>query len=212
MLVPLVTVAESHYLTPEDRGLYDVLASMRTLTMLRQPHEEKLPAGGAYHFHTQEEMQRAFGHMPQALANTERIWRCQFEPPAGDLHFDFRPAGVDRMQMLRELCEAGWCGVGTPRRRRGALERGEDHQRHGISGLLPHFSDIMRKRTGTASRRWRGKRGRKPGVLRAGDFQCVPVPLRAALSGSEQGTDVVAKLADIDLDLPGQARRGSRMR
>ena len=214
MMAPLVTVAESHYLTPEDRELYDVLASMRTLTMLKQPHPDKLSADGAFHFHTQQEMQRAFAHLPQALANTERIAeRCQFEPPLGDLHFpDFpAPAGADHMLMLRQLCEAGMARrYGTPKRE--AWERLERELKTiaetGYQDYFLIFSDIVR---------WANEHGIET-LARgsaAGSLVCYALgisnvcPFRFGLCFERflnKERMSFAKLADIDLDLPWDKR------
>ena len=57
--IPLVATADAHYRAPEDRLLYDILASMRTLTMLNQAHPEKHGAGN-YHLHSPDEMKRYF--------------------------------------------------------------------------------------------------------------------------------------------------------
>ena len=79
MRIPIVASAAVHYRAPKDRLRYDILASMRTLTMLGQSHSEKLPPGD-YHFYTPEEMQVQFGALPQALDNSRLIAeRCQFD-------------------------------------------------------------------------------------------------------------------------------------
>ncbi|MGD0579346.1 MAG: PHP domain-containing protein, partial [Bryobacteraceae bacterium] len=75
--VPLVTACDTHYLAPEDRLRYDILASMRTLTLLNQRHPEKLPPG-RHHWHAEEDMARFFGGMRQAMENTLRVAeRCR---------------------------------------------------------------------------------------------------------------------------------------
>ena len=109
MRLPIVATADAHYRNRADRLFHDILASMRTLTMLGQAHSAKLPAGH-FHFHTPEEMQTHFGALPQALANTRLIAeRCQFEFPLGDVIFPpFDSAtGETSMEMLRRLSHEG---------------------------------------------------------------------------------------------------------
>ena len=84
--IPLTAAADTHYLAPGDRLRFDVLQSIRTLTLLNQEHPAKLPPG-RYHFHSPEELERYFGGLPQALANSLRIAeRCQFDFDLGDIH------------------------------------------------------------------------------------------------------------------------------
>ena len=53
--IPLVAAAHAHYREPQDRLQYDILSSMRTLTLLTQSHPGKRPAGN-YHLHSPEEL------------------------------------------------------------------------------------------------------------------------------------------------------------
>lgn len=104
--IPLTAGAAIHYRAPGDRLKCDVLQSMRTLTLLNQPHPDKLPAG-RYHFHSPEELERYFGALPQALANSLRIAeRCQFDFELGDIHFPAFPCD-DPLALLSAKCEAG---------------------------------------------------------------------------------------------------------
>jgi len=87
MRIPMVTAADVHYLAEGERLRYDILASMRTLTLLNQKHPEKLPAG-RHHWHAAEDMDRYFGALPQAMTNTVRIAeRCRFDFELGDIRF-----------------------------------------------------------------------------------------------------------------------------
>jgi error-prone DNA polymerase len=109
--VPLAASADAHYLSPEDRLRFDILQSMRTLTMLNQRHADKRPAG-EYHFHTPDEMWRHFGGLPQAMRNTLAIAeRCRFDFELGDIHFPrFTTGGKpceDPAALLRAKTEAG---------------------------------------------------------------------------------------------------------
>lgn len=104
--VALATTADAHYLDPCDRLRFDILQSMRTLTMLNQPHPEKLPAG-RHHFHTPDEMARYFGSLPQAIENTQRIAeRCHFDFELGDIHFPRFPC-PDAVAELRARTRRG---------------------------------------------------------------------------------------------------------
>src|SRR5204863_8607059 len=52
---PAAACPAIHYATPEDRLRYDIVQSIRTLTLLRQEHPEKR-SGGRVHFRTPAEM------------------------------------------------------------------------------------------------------------------------------------------------------------
>jgi error-prone DNA polymerase len=107
--IPLVAAAEAHYRDAGGRLAYDVLSSMRTLTLLHQSHPDKLPAGD-YHLHSQEEMQRHFGALPQAIENSLRIAeRCQFDFELGDIRFPRfpLPPGATALAQLRQAAENG---------------------------------------------------------------------------------------------------------
>ncbi len=83
--IPLVATARAHYRAPQDRLFYDILASMRTLTLLTETHADKRGAGD-YHSHSPEEMARHFRDLPQALENTQRMAEhCQFDFELGDI-------------------------------------------------------------------------------------------------------------------------------
>ncbi|HUJ08492.1 MAG TPA: DNA polymerase III subunit alpha [Verrucomicrobiae bacterium] len=73
-----------HYATPVDRLKYDIVQSIRTLTLLRQEHPEKR-LGGEFHFAAETSLPR----MKRAAEITER---CNFEFELGKLQFPaFRP-------------------------------------------------------------------------------------------------------------------------
>lgn len=104
--IPLTAGVFTHYLSPEERLSYDILASMRTLTLLNQKHPQKLPAG-RHHWHTQEDVARFFGGLPQALDNTMRLAeRCVFDFELGDIRFP-RLACENPMALLRAKADAG---------------------------------------------------------------------------------------------------------
>jgi DNA polymerase III alpha subunit/nucleotidyltransferase/DNA polymerase involved in DNA repair len=76
-----------HYARPGDRWKYDILQSIRTLTLLRQEHPEKR-LNGRYHFRTPAEMTFACREHPDGLRATHEIAeRCRFELPFGKPQF-----------------------------------------------------------------------------------------------------------------------------
>jgi error-prone DNA polymerase len=73
-----------HYAEPADRLKYDIVQSIRTLTLLRQEHPEK-KLGGAFYFPTDREQARGY-------RATEIVERCHFEFELGRLQFPaFKP-------------------------------------------------------------------------------------------------------------------------
>jgi len=213
MRVPLVATAESHYLIPEDRNLYDMVASMRTLTLLGQSHKDKLPPGG-YHFHSPEQMHQHFHEIPLALKNTLRIAeRCRFDFPLGEIHFPEFDAGPEGAPaMLRRLSEDGL------RHRYGSNPAREKHQRLerelsvieqvGYAGYFLIFADIVAwaRRNGIDSL----ARGSAAGSLVCYTLGISNVcPFRFGLCFERflnRERMQFAKLADIDLDLPWDRR------
>ncbi len=85
---PVALVPGIHYAEPGDRGLYDILQSMRTLTRLDQIHPEKR-RGRALHFPHPHEWRERFGPgAARALAvNREIAERCRFDFNYGSLQF-----------------------------------------------------------------------------------------------------------------------------
>ena len=214
--VALVTGADAHCLGPEDRIRFDILQSMRTLTMLNQTHPDKLPAG-RNHFHTAEEMARYFGALPQAMENTLRVAeRCHFDFELGDIHFprftiDGRPC-EDPVELLRAKTQAGLC------RRYGSSPAAEVHERLrsemsvieevGYAEYFLIFADIVE---------WCASQGIST-LARgsaAGSLVCYLLgisnvcPFRFGLCFERflnRERMQFSKLADIDLDLPWDKR------
>src|SRR5262249_13350272 len=76
-----------HYAPPEDRRRYDILQSIRTLTLLEHEHPEKR-RGGRYHFRTPAEIAAACTQHPEWIRATHEIAeRCEFEFPFGKPQF-----------------------------------------------------------------------------------------------------------------------------
>ncbi len=100
------------YATPPDRQKYDIVQSIRTLTLLREEHPEK-QAGGRFHFRTPEEMAAACREHPEWLRHTREIAeRCDFEPPLGKPQFPafVPPDGSRPGEFLERLAMEGLRG------------------------------------------------------------------------------------------------------
>jgi DNA polymerase III alpha subunit/nucleotidyltransferase/DNA polymerase involved in DNA repair len=106
---PAAACPAVHYGTPDDRLRYDILQSIRTLTLLRQGHPEKRPAG-RYHFRTPAEMQAGSCGHPDWLARTcEIAGRCRFDFPFGKPQFPAfqSPDGSPSREFLRRRVMEG---------------------------------------------------------------------------------------------------------
>ena len=80
---PAAACPAIHYATPGDRQKYDILQSIRTLTLLHQAHPEKR-IGGRFHFRAPAEMAAACKDHPDWLRHTYEIAeRCNFVLPCG---------------------------------------------------------------------------------------------------------------------------------
>ncbi|HEV2435868.1 MAG TPA: DNA polymerase III subunit alpha [Verrucomicrobiae bacterium] len=79
--LPVVACPAIHYALPGDRLKYDIVQSIRTLTLLRQEHPDKR-TDGRLHFRTPAEMATACKEHPEWLAcSLEIADRCNFEIP-----------------------------------------------------------------------------------------------------------------------------------
>jgi DNA polymerase III alpha subunit len=98
-----------HYELPSDRWKYNIVQSIRTLTLLRQPHPEKRLAGD-YHFRPPAEMRELFAAHPELLANGLEIAdRCAFTFSLGKPQFpSYTPEdGSTPAAFLRRLVMEG---------------------------------------------------------------------------------------------------------
>jgi DNA-directed DNA polymerase III PolC len=106
---PAVAAPAIHYAVPEDRQKYDIVQSIRTLTLLREKHPEKR-LGGRLHFRTPREMASACQAHPDWLRHTLEIAeRCNFDFPFGKPQFPaFTPSdGSTSSEFLRRLVHRG---------------------------------------------------------------------------------------------------------
>jgi DNA-directed DNA polymerase III PolC len=210
--IPAAALPQIHYAHADDRLMYDILSSMRTLTLLEREHPDKLPAGH-YHFLTPAEVARRYADMPQAIANTRAIAeRCQFSFALGDIHFPRYAPDEEAIALLRQMAEDGL------RTRYGANPSREAWERlHreleviidvGYAGYFLIFADIVR---------WANARGIAT-LARgsaAGSLVCYTLgignvcPFRFNLCFERflnRERMQFSKLADIDLDLPWDQR------
>ena len=209
--VPLVTACDTHYLAPEDRLRYDILASMRTLTLLNQSHPEKLPPG-RHHWHTGEEMARYFGGLRQAMENTLRVAeRCRFDFELGDIRFPRFPC-ENPVALLRAKVEAGVerrYGRDAEPRVRERLERELGViEEVGYAEYFLVFADLVE--WCATENIWTLARGSAAGSLVCYVLGISNVcPFRFGLTFERflnRERMQFAKLADIDLDLPWDRR------
>jgi DNA polymerase-3 subunit alpha len=102
---PAVACPAIHYATPADRQKFDIVQSIRTLTLLREQHPEKR-SGGRLHFRAPARMAAACREHPEWLRHTLEIaGRCDFQFPFGKPQFpDFHPPdGSTARAFLRKL-------------------------------------------------------------------------------------------------------------
>jgi DNA-directed DNA polymerase III PolC len=104
--VPRVAMCPVHYALPEDWWKFEILQSIRTLTLLRQGHPEKV-RGVDWHFRSARELAEIFKEHPEWVARTVEIAeRCSgFDLPLGPPQFPaFRPPdGSSPREYLRRL-------------------------------------------------------------------------------------------------------------
>src|SRR5438552_10383537 len=102
---PIVACPAIHYATPQDRRRYDILQSIRTLTLLEHEHPGK-HRGGRYHFRTPAEMAAGCADHPEWIRATHEIAeRCEFEFPFGNPQFPSFKArnGLSSKEFLQQL-------------------------------------------------------------------------------------------------------------
>ena len=98
-----------HYAAPADRQRYDIVQSIRTLTLLREEHPEKR-TNGRLHFRSPAEMAQACQKNPDWLRLTHEIVdRCNFKLPFGKPQFPAftPPDGSPPSEFLRQLVLKG---------------------------------------------------------------------------------------------------------
>ena len=107
--LPVVASPAIHYALPEDRIKYDIVQSIRTLTLLRQEHPSKR-ADGRFHFRPPAAMAAACQAHPEWLAHSREIAaRCHFAMPFGKPQFPafVPPDGATAREFLHRLVRDG---------------------------------------------------------------------------------------------------------
>ena len=107
---PAAACPAIHYATPDDRRKYDIVQSIRTLTLLQQEHPEKR-RGGRWHFRTPAEMAAACREHPDWVRHSHEIaGRCNFDLPFGKPQFPAftPPDGSPPGDFLRRLVLQGF--------------------------------------------------------------------------------------------------------
>ena len=106
---PVVASPAIHYALPGDRQKYDIVQSIRTLTLLREEHPSKR-TDGRLHFRTPAEMATACKDHPEWLAHSLEIAeRCNFDMPFGKPQFPafVPPDGSTPREFLCKLVTDG---------------------------------------------------------------------------------------------------------
>ncbi|HOX58843.1 MAG TPA: DNA polymerase IV [Candidatus Paceibacterota bacterium] len=106
---PIVVCPAIRYALPGDRMKYDIVQSIRTLTLLRQEHPAKR-RNGRFHFRAPAEMAGACREHPEWLAHSLEIAeRCNFELPFGKPQFPafIPPDGSSPREFLHKLVMTG---------------------------------------------------------------------------------------------------------
>ena len=106
---PLVATNDCHYLTAEDVQAHDILLCIQTNAKVQDSKRMRFNTNELY-YRPPQEMEQAFAHCPQAVANTGIIAEaCNLEIELGRHHFPvYEPKdGLSLEQSFRNLSEEG---------------------------------------------------------------------------------------------------------
>lgn len=109
MELPLVATNDCHYLEADDADAHEVLLCIQTQTTMDDPKHMRFETRELY-YKTFEDMERAFSHVPEALANTALIAEsCNVELDFGNHYFPVYPLpdGASMESEFRRLAEEG---------------------------------------------------------------------------------------------------------
>ena len=108
--LPLVATNDCHYLNADDAQAHDVLLCIQTQAKVEDATRMRFDTNDLY-YKSSEEMEAAFAHVPEAIANTGRIAElCE------DYNFDFKshhfpiyelPEGMTLAEEFRDLSRKG---------------------------------------------------------------------------------------------------------
>jgi DNA polymerase-3 subunit alpha len=108
--IPLVCTNDSHYCFPEDARAHEILLCIQTGKTINDS-DRMIYEGNQFYIKSPEEMTRLFGHVPEALENTERIARrCNVSIEFNNYklpEFKLPPDRPDAFAYLKSLCEKG---------------------------------------------------------------------------------------------------------
>jgi DNA polymerase-3 subunit alpha len=108
--VPLVATCNSHYCRPQDSEAHDVLLCIQKNANIADPTRFSL-RDSDFSMRPFEELERAFAHIPEALAQTRAIAdRCSVELETGTFCIPHYPveSGGSEAEELRRLAEGGF--------------------------------------------------------------------------------------------------------
>ena len=107
--IPLVATNDVHYVKKDDAGIQDILLCIQTNRKIDEKDRMNL-TDFELSLRSPEEMEECFGHIPEALINTQKIVdACDLKITLGETqlpHFDV-PEGFTDKSYLRHLCEKG---------------------------------------------------------------------------------------------------------
>ena len=107
--LPLVATNDCHYLTKDDYEAHDLLLCIQTQTTVDAEKRMRMDTDELY-FKTPEEIEQYFAHVPEAVANTQRIAEmCNLEIELGNYYFpDYElPEGMTINSEFEHLCRVG---------------------------------------------------------------------------------------------------------
>ncbi|MDR2695986.1 MAG: DNA polymerase III subunit alpha, partial [Deltaproteobacteria bacterium] len=107
--LPLVATNDCHYLNADDADAHDILLCIQTQAKADEPGRMRFETKELY-YKSIEEMERAFAHAPEAIANTMRITdQCALELSFGRHVFPVYdlPEGVTPEEEFRRLAQEG---------------------------------------------------------------------------------------------------------
>jgi DNA polymerase-3 subunit alpha len=107
--IPVVATADIHYVKKEDAPFQDILLCIQTNRKVYEKDRMNM-LDFDLSIRSPEEMERAFSHIPEAIANTTKIAeRCNFEIKLGETQLPVYPlsSGETAESALRKLAEEG---------------------------------------------------------------------------------------------------------
>jgi DNA polymerase-3 subunit alpha len=108
--IPLVATNDSHYTSPEDHVIHDVLLCIGTNSTVHDPKRQLKMNDTSYYVRSEDEMLAAFKDLPQAVTNTQLVAeQCNLELEFGRLHLPRPeiPKGAEPHEHLMALARDG---------------------------------------------------------------------------------------------------------